>query len=433
MTYQEAVETITNLPKFFTGEPLFNTKAVMAELGHPDEAMRLIHVAGTNGKGSVCAYIASILSTAGRHTGLYTSPHLMDIRERFQMDGEQVSRELFTESFQTVQAAAQRLLERKTANFSMLSQYEVLFLMGLWMFRKCGMEFAVIETGMGGRLDATNAIRHPEVTVLTSISLDHTEYLGDTYAKIAAEKAGIIKAGCPVVYDGTRGDVEAVILKKASEMGSRAYGIRPDMYKILRNTQKTIDFSMDTGYYLTMDISISTVAEYQVMNAMEAVTAVWLLEAGLTEEDIRCGMKAMRWQGRMETVFPGVILDGAHNDSGVEEFVKTARKFDKDTKVTILFSCVKEKDYEGMIRTVCEGISFESVIVTEVESERRVSAETLEKLFRKYTDKPVEAVSAVQEAFERALSKKGDGILFCVGSLYLAGSVKSMIRSGEYA
>ena len=130
-------------------------------------------------------------------------------------------------------------------------------------------------------------------------------------------------------------------------MHAKAYAIRPDMYKILMNTQKTIDFSMDTGYYLPMNVCISSVAEYQIMNAMEAVTAAHVLEIGLTEEDIHRGMEQMRWQGRMETVLPGVILDGAHNDSGVEEFVKTAQKFQVNTKVTMLFSCVKEKDYEG--------------------------------------------------------------------------------------
>ena len=169
------------------------------------------------------------------------------------------------------------------------------------------------------------------------------------------------------------------------------------------------------------------------MNAMEAVTAARVLDIGLTEEDIHKGMERMHWEGRMETILPGVILDGAHNDSGVEEFVKTARRFQKDTKVTLLFSCVKEKDYEGMIRTICENLDLSCVVVTEIESDRLVPADELAFLFRKYTKQKVTAIASIPEAFDEALREKGDGILFCVGSLYLAGSIKSMIRSREYA
>ena len=165
------------------------------------------------------------------------------------------------------------------------------------------------------------------------------------------------------------------------------------------------------------------------MNAMEAVTAAEVMDIGLTEEDIHRGMERMHWQGRMETVLPGVILDGAHNDSGVEEFVKTARKFQKDTKLTLLFSCVKEKDYDGMIRTICESLDFESVVVTQIDSYRQVPSEELAQIFRKYTTRPVEEISFIDDAFDEAMKRKGDGVLFCVGSLYLVGSLKSLIRS----
>ncbi|HBN55196.1 MAG TPA: bifunctional folylpolyglutamate synthase/dihydrofolate synthase [Lachnospiraceae bacterium] len=433
MNYQEAVAYIDDTPRFTTKNTLENTRMVLAYMGHPERKMKLIHVAGSNGKGSVCAYLSSILVTAGKKVGLFTSPHLVDINERFQLCGQSASDELFLEAFEAVMDAVHALLKEKPGQFAHPTFFELLFLMGIYIFRKSGMEYAVLETGLGGRFDATNVIEKPLVTVITSISLEHTEYLGDTYAQIAGEKAGIIKEGCPVVYDGTRKDVEDVILEKAAAMHAKAYAIRPDMYKILMNTQKTIDFFMDTGYYLPMNVSISSVAEYQIMNAMEAVTAAHVLDTGLTEEDIHKGMEKMSWQGRMETVLPGVILDGAHNDSGVEEFVKTARKFQKDTKVTMLFSCVKEKDYEGMIRTICENISFESVIVTQIACDRHVPSGELAEIFRKYTKQPVQEIASIPEAFKTALDKRGDGILFCVGSLYLVGSLKSLLRSKEYA
>lgn len=433
MTYQEAEAYINDTPRFTTKNTLENTKAVLEKMGHPERRMKLIHVAGSNGKGSVCAYLSSILTTAGKQTGLFTSPHLVDINERFQINQENVSNELFLEAFEAVMDMVHTLLKEQPDTFAHPTFFELLFLMGIYIFDKANMEYVVLETGLGGRFDATNVIEHPLISVITSISLEHTEYLGDTCAKIAGEKAGIIKEGCPVVYDGTREDVSEVIEAQAAQMHSRAYAIRPDMYKILMNTHKTIDFSMDTGYYEPMDVSIDSVAEYQIMNAMEAVTAAEVMDIGLTEEDIHRGMERMHWQGRMETVLPGVILDGAHNDSGVEEFVKTARKFQKDTKLTLLFSCVKEKDYDGMIRTICESLDFESVVVTQIDSYRQVPSEELAQIFRKYTTRPVEEISFIDDAFDEAMKRKGDGVLFCVGSLYLVGSLKSLIRSRKNA
>ncbi len=429
MNYEEAVAYILDVPRFTKKNTLENTRQVLDYMGHPERRMKLIHVAGTNGKGSVCAYLSSILSAAGKRVGLFTSPHLVDINERFQMDQETISNEVFLEGFDAVMEAVHALLEERADVFAHPTFFELLFLMAIHIFDRYGMEYVVLETGLGGRFDATNVIEKPLVCVITSISLDHTEYLGDTHRLIAGEKAGIIKEGCPVVYDGTRKDVEDVVLAKAKEMHAKAYAIRPGMYKILMNTQKTIDFSMETGYYEPMEVSIGSVAEYQVMNAMEAVTAAQVLDIGLTRETIQKGMEDMRWQGRMETVLPGVILDGAHNDSGVEEFVKTAERFGK---VTILFSCVREKDYEGMIRTICEKVSLDCVVVTQLESDRMVSAEELSMIFRKYTNRPVEAVPSIKKAFQKALEKK-KGILFCVGSLYLVGSLKSLLRSGDYA
>lgn len=433
MNYEEAVAYINDTPRFTKKNTLENTRKVLEYMGHPERRMKLIHVAGSNGKGSVCAYLSSILTTAGKQTGLFTSPHLVDINERFQLNQQSVSDELFLEAFEAVMDAVHELLDRCPEEFAHPTFFELLFLMGIYIFDQAGMEYVVLETGLGGRFDATNVIEKPLVSVITSISLEHTEYLGDTHALIAGEKAGIIKEGCPVVYDGTRKDVEEVILARAGEMHSKAYAVRPDMYKILMNTQKTIDFSMDTGYYLPMSVSIQSVAEYQIMNAMQAVVAAHVLDIGLTEEDIHRGMEQMRWQGRMETVLPGVILDGAHNDSGVEEFVKTAQKFQGDTKITMLFSCVKEKDYEGMIRTICESISFDSAVITQIESDRCVPVSELAAIFRKYTKQPVVEIASIPEAFKEALARRGDGILFCVGSLYLVGSLKSLLRSNQYA
>lgn len=433
MTYEEAERYINDTPRFTKKNTLDNTRMVLEAMGHPERRMKLIHVAGSNGKGSVCAYLSSILKAAGKEVGLFTSPHLVKINERFKLNEEDVSDEQFLEGFDAVMQLVHRLLEEKPEEFAHPTFFELLFLIGIYLFDQAHMEYVVLETGLGGRLDATNVIEHPIMTVITSISLEHTEYLGDTYEQIAGEKAGIIKEGCPVVYDGTRKEVDDVIRKKADQMHAKAYAIRPDMYKILMNTQKTIDFSMDTGYHKSMNVSVATVAEYQVMNAMEAVTAAKAMDAGLTEEDIERGLAKMRWEGRMEAVLPGVILDGAHNDSGVEEFVKTARRLGEGTKVSLLFSCVNDKDYDSMIRRICEAIPFEQVIVTEVGAYRMVPAAELGEIFRRYTEKPVTEIPSVEEALDEALVRKEDGILFCVGSLYLVGSLKEILRSRKHA
>ena len=426
MNLTQALEFIQSASWLGSRPGLERITELMHRLGDPQNQLRYIPITGTNGKGSTAAMLSSILTRAGYTTGLFTSPHLQRYHERIQVNGAEISDQELCAMADAVRPAVEEMEAVPT-------EFERFTAMAFLYFQRRGCDIVVLEVGLGGRLDCTNVIQAPEAAVITNIGLEHTEYLGDTCAKIAGEKAGIIKEGCPVVYDGTREDVSEVIEAYAAQMHSRAYVIRPEMYKILMNTHKTIDFSMDTGYYEPMDVSIDSVAEYQIMNAMEAVTAAEVMDIGLTEEDIHRGMERMHWQGRMETVLPGVILDGAHNDSGVEEFVKTARKFQKDTKLTLLFSCVKEKDYDGMIRTICESLDFESVVVTQIDSYRQVPSEELAQIFRKYTTRPVEEISFIDDAFDEAMKRKGDGVLFCVGSLYLVGSLKSLIRSRKNA
>lgn len=427
MTYEQAVAYIDETPKFTKKNTLENTRAILRHLGNPEEKMKILHVAGTNGKGSVCSFLASMLKAAGKHTGLFISPHLVDINERFVVDEAQVSDEQFLAAFHKIMGCVEEIQKEGYAH---PTYFELLFLIGMVLFEQAGVEYLVLETGLGGRLDATNSIAHPVVTVITSISLDHTEYLGDTVEAIAGEKAGIIKEGVPVVYDATIPGVAEVIRKRAGELHAPSYAVYPGMCKISGMTDKRIDFSIHSRYYDDMKLSISSVAEYQVMNAAEAVTAVKALDKDevFTEAVIQKGITDMRWQGRMETVLPGVIIDGAHNDAGVKEFVKTAKRLEKDYPVTLLFAAVGDKDYRHMIETICRELQLRRVIVTEVGGYRSVDVSVPEALFRRYGQEDVYACPDVEEAFARALQEKGDGILFCVGSLYLVGSIKSILR-----
>lgn len=426
MTYEEATAYIESVPKFTSKNEPGNTVELMRRLGRPERAMKIIHVAGTNGKGSVCAFLSSMLTAGGKKTGLFTSPHLVKINERFQIDHEQISDAEFLEAFETVRRV---IREMQRDGFHHPAYFEILFAMGMLIFQKRGVEYLVMETGLGGRLDATNTVERPVAVVLTSISLEHTEYLGDTIAQIAWEKAGIIKEGVPVVYDGRCREAEEVILERARAMHAPAVGLHEDMYKILGRTDKSIDFMLNVGYYGHRVFTVPFPADYQAVNASLALLAMNAVDAG---GEIPCDLRAealaaSRWPGRMETVLPGVILDGAHNADGVKEFVRTLSQVSAQ-RVVLLFTAVSDKNYEEMIRTICGTGKLSEAVVTEIQGSRNVPSGRLAEIFRQYTDAPVRAVPDVRQAFAEARSLRRDGLLFCVGSLYLVGEIKGILE-----
>lgn len=428
MNYEEAVNYIAEVPKFTKKNKAENTVELLRRLGHPEETFKVIHVAGTNGKGSVCAFTESILEHAGKRTGLFISPHLIKINERFQINQVPVSDEIFLEAFTQVKAAMDDMVRD---GFYHPTYFEILFAVGMVIFAREKVEYLVMETGLGGRLDATNTVAHPIATVITSISLDHTEYLGDTVEQIAWEKAGIIKEGVPVIYDGRNRSVEKVILDKAKEMHAPAYPFYEEMCEILERTDKSIDFVLNNRYYDYKTVRVPYLAEYQIVNSSLAMMTVRVLdsEKAISDDTILKGIADTRWGGRMETVLPGVVLDGAHNAAGIDEFLKTVRSVQEKKQVSLLFSAVVEKDYDCMIREICEGADFSSIVVTQIEGDRKVGAEALAEVFRKYTKVPVISKANVQEAFEKAQELRGDGMLFCAGSLYLIGEIKAIINS----
>ena len=427
MNYQEAVDFINDVPRFTTKNKPENTIELIERLGRPDRKMKLIHVAGTNGKGSVCAFLASTLQHAGYRVGLFTSPHLVTINERFQINQIPVSDETFLQAFLKVK----RVIEEMTADgFCHPTYFEILFAVCMVIFGDAGLDYAVLETGLGGRLDATNVIEHPQAVVLTSISLDHMEYLGNTVEQIAWEKAGIIKEGVPVIYDGRNPSIEAVIRREAARKYARPIPYKESFSKICGRGEKTIDFSVQSGYYEGTVITVPYVADYQVVNSSLALLALEVLdpEHRIPRETVAAGIAETRWQGRMETVLPGVIVDGAHNEAGIEEFIKTVKQIHQTKRVTLLFSAVVEKEYDQMIRTICEEAAPDEVIVTQIAGSRIVPGSQLAGLFREYTDAPVTAVEDIGDAFALARERKGDGVLFCAGSLYLVGEIKARLR-----
>ncbi|MDO5425640.1 MAG: folylpolyglutamate synthase/dihydrofolate synthase family protein [Eubacteriales bacterium] len=430
MNYTEAVAYINEIPKFTKKNKFDHTVEMMRRLGHPERTMKIIHVAGTNGKGSVCAFLSSILVHAGKRTGLFTSPHLVKINERFQVNHEQATDEEFLAAFQEVMETVKGM---QADGLPHPTYFELLYALGMVFFAKKQVEYCVLETGLGGRLDATNTVEHPIASVITSISLDHTEYLGNTIPEIAGEKAGIIKPGVPVIYDGRDAQAEAVIRRRAEELDSPATGLHEGMYEVFLKSDKSIDFSLNFGYYENAKITVPYLAEYQVVNSSLALLAMEVIDPQHTIplETRLQAIRDTRWQGRMETVLPGVVLDGAHNADGVAQFVKTVQGLPKDRRVVMLFSAVVEKNFEKMIETICTQTNLSAVVVTEIPGSRNEPAKELGRIFETYTDAPVTVVPEIEEAFQEALRQKEDGMLFCVGSLYLVGELKRILSEKE--
>ena len=426
MNYTEAVDYIETIPKFTVKHPPEHTRELLSRLGNPQEGIKIIHVAGTNGKGSVCAYLNAILLAGGKKTGLFTSPHLVRINERFQINGEDVSDEQFLDAFLKVEKAAK---EYEAEGEGHPSYFETLFLMGMLIFKEAGVEYLVMETGLGGRLDATNVVEKPLACIITSISRDHTEYLGDTLEAIAGEKAGIIKAGVPVIYDASQPGPASVIAAKAKEMGSPAWPMEPSFYEMKTQSREGITFTFAYPGGEKAELAIPYVANYQMMNASLAFYMMHILQDvhDIPKNVLAEGLSKIKWPCRMEMAAPGVIIDGAHNEDGIAQFVSTAGYFAKENEITILFTAVADKHYHEMIGEICEGIHPSHVVATQIDGSRVVPAEVLAEDFRKAGCTDVCAEPEIGAAYEKALGKKGSGMLFCVGSLYLAGELKAYL------
>ena len=431
MNYQESVKYILDIPKFTVKNHLTHTKEFLLRLGNPQVGRKVIHVAGTNGKGSVCAYIQALLLAEKKRTGFFSSPHLVKINERIRINGEEIDDETFLAVFQKVKTTVDEMEKDGLAHPTF---FEFLFGMAMTAFAMADMEYIVLETGLGGRLDATNAIDDPVLTVITAVGMDHMEILGDTIEKIAAEKGGIIKRQVPLVFDGNNVQAAAVFRQIAENCGAPCREITKDAYEIQEITSKDIAFSITNAYYENSIWKLGTKALYQVENAMLALEAMRYLVK--EEKHLNRWKEALyktHWEGRMEEILPGVILDGAHNPGAVEVFVESVNaQQENNFEKIILFSAVKEKEYETMIRMLCETIDAKEYILTQIENERGVSTEELAGVFRKYTDKKIIEEENLEKAFCMALKEKGENDrVYCLGSLYLVGMLKELIVGGK--
>lgn len=423
----------------------------LKELKNPEQNLRIIHVAGTNGKGSVCAYMRSVLEAAGYRTAMFTSPHLVDMRERFVVNGKMISEDAFLRAFLEVGDELQKVNAGENSGDTefVLNFYEYLFCMALLLFAKEKPDYCIIETGLGGRLDATNYVDNKLLTVITRISLDHVQYLGDTTAKIAAEKAGILRPGVPVVYLDGDTQASAVICRKASELGAMQIPVSKKDYTFLGFRKKYIDFSLRSEYYNYISLTLHTIARYQIENAALAVRAVEVLfhstgtktacgrlcaGAGCpTPEEIRQGILGCFWQGRMEEVLPEVYVDGAHNDDGIRAFLDTVKEDGCTGGRRLLFGVAADKDCRHMIQRVITSGLFERIAFTHMRTARSVSLGQLRELLTAYPEDQFTMYTEADTAFRTEISGRRPGErLYIAGSLYLVGEIKESLDHDQF-
>lgn len=444
MTWEEAVEHINSVSRYGNRPGAECTKALLARLGNPERELKVIHIAGTNGKGSVCMYIAGMLRSLGLNTGVFTSPHLIRENERIRFNDELISDEDFTDCFEKVHRAELELLKD---GFGQISYFDFFVGIAMLYYAMKKPDVVILETGLGGRLDSTNAVESPVMTVITSISLDHVAILGDTVEKIAAEKAGIIKHGAPLVYVAGQ-EYSHVIEEKAEAMGIKAAGVEKSQCEIHEIGSKHIDFSLDSIYYKDNVFRLATPAVYQVMNAALAMTAVQMLvESRCFDriaydsmdrqnyiDRIRRGLESVTWEGRMEQVCEGFYIDGAHNPDGIAALLDTAAAMKKNTRghYVLMFSAVNDKDYSSMIKEICDSNIFDEYVITQIEGARCLDVSKIADTFRRYTDGHVNEEPDVGQAVKKSVECfGGNATVICAGSLYLAGEVRKVMLDND--
>ena len=417
--YQECLASMFRLHRFGIKLGLETISAMLSALGDPQNQFRSIHIAGTNGKGSVAAMLATVLRLAGYNVGRYTSPHLERFNERICINDQPIDDEAVVRSCQ--RAMAIEGLPRQPTFFEFTTA------MALDEFARQKVQWAVIETGMGGRLDATNVL-HPVLSVITNISLEHRAYLGATIAEIAGEKAGIIKSNTPVVTGVHQQSAGNVIADQASKLGAPLYRHGRE-FRCRRLPNMQFDYYGIHHTYKKLHLGLS--GDHQVDNASLVLAACELLEinghATIKEETLRKGLEDTRWPGRLELVgtAPEIILDGAHNLMSARILGRHLRRHLHNRNITLVIGILEDKPYRNILKDLIASCS--RVIVTQPKIDRAIPAEKLELAAREFSPN-VEVRTDVGEAVRYAVATTAKEDVICIaGSLYVVGEAKTAL------
>ncbi len=462
-TYTDACNYIDGIPKFAPKTGLDNTEAFLASLDNPHKKYRIVHIAGTNGKGSVAKMISLMLENAGYKTGLFISPHLVKMNERISINGSDISDEAFTGEYELL---LDRVKTLQKEGYAHPAYFEFLFCMAADYFAKNNCDYVVFETGLGGRLDATNTTT-AVVSIITSIGFDHMQYLGNTIEEIAGEKAGIIKPGVPVVYNTGNEVADEVIKKTARERGSEAIAVTEAFEKLPEQVKEAVGFfaSLQAAGYqrdnaMTAAVAFMKLSEAGTVNCQvkteqekdalkdasidaDNVKAVSEKSAGETtgrtdwEVCIADALDRFSWPGRMEFLTEDIVIDGAHNENAAKRFAESLKALmdsGKWKKLSLLFAVSSDKDYEEIIRIICESLELEDVYVAELDSGRKTAATTVGSLFQNYRPAgeywDTYCFNNVKSAWNTAVEEREEGTLLAVvGSLYLVGEIKALLGS----
>ena len=418
MTYEETMQYIHRVAWTGSRPGLSRITELLSALGDPQDSLKFIHVAGTNGKGSFCSMLDSVLRRAGYHTGLYTSPYIERFNERMAVDGEPISDEELANITEKVLAFADKMEDPPT-------EFELITAVAMLYFKEHNCDYVVLEVGMGGRLDATNIIKTPILSVITGISLDHTAFLGDTVEAVAAEKAGIIKSGVPVLFGGNDKAAAHVIECAAKEKGSPYFEVDRSLVANVRGNFDENFF--DFGNF--KDIKLALLGSYQPYNAANVISAVEILrDIGLNIEDsaLRAGLETAKWKGRFELLCrePVFIIDGSHNPEGIAAAIESIKLCFGEQKVALLSGVMKDKDYPQMARELsaiaCRAFTLRP------DNPRSLDASLYAESFRA-AGIDAGGFATVKSAVYSALDFAGNEKipLVALGSLYMYGEIKA--------
>ena len=446
MNYDEAKEYIKNTAKFGSKLGLDRTEKILELLGNPHRKLKCIHIAGTNGKGSTTAMVTKVLVEAGYRVGSYISPFIEEFEERMQINNKNISKGDLSDIVTEVSKAVEKVVELGHGN---PTEFEIITCAGFLYFYKNNIDFSVIEVGLGGRLDSTNVIV-PILSIITSISLDHTLILGDTIDKIAYEKAGIIKEGIPVVIFPQQKQSEEVIERICREKKCKLIKVSNDsaVYLGKENLKYIASTLIEGNVYtdsksITQKIKVQTssndyiidlalLGKHQLLNCSVAVHAIEeLIGQGtmITREDVITGLGKVVWPARLEVMHkkPLVVIDGAHNIDGIEKLTQSIDMYFNYNKIILILGILADKQVEEMIKTIVPKVN--RVITVTPNSARAELAEELKVQVEKYTTN-CEAIEDYEQAYKKALSYCSDEDLLLVsGSLYMVGDMRRIIRN----